>query len=94
MVSNGELAFLNNYSFDREEIFLVARCFGKILLEELKKDLEESPFSLSLENSTIARINNAPLNSVTKKVSKGFISKIRYLGYKISQIKYHCKNAF
>ena len=89
MVSNGELAFLNNYSFDREEISLVARCFGKILLEELKNDLEESPFSLSLDNSTIARINICALKVCYLKQfedEKGF--KRTHIQNKILGIKY------
>ena len=57
LAEEDKLLFFKDFTFEREEISMLAKCFGKCLIDELKKDLEESPFSLSIDNSTIARIN-------------------------------------
>ena len=49
------LAFLEKFTFEREEVSNIARCFGNFLIDELKKDLEASPFSVSIDNSTVAK---------------------------------------
>ena len=52
---HGRLRFVEKHTFTRAEISAIARSFGDFLLEELKNDLEKSPYSLSLDNSTVAK---------------------------------------
>ena len=48
------LNFFQNHGFDDEEISKMANCFGDSLIEQLKNDLAQSPFSLTLDNVTLA----------------------------------------
>ena len=48
------ISLFQHETFDREEISLVAKCFGHCILNDLQKDLSKSPFSLTIDNSTIA----------------------------------------
>jgi len=84
-----QLKFLSKYSFERGEISLFARCFGKFLVDELKKDLENSPFSLCIDNSTVAKKSICALKVRYLKEfadDKGMIRN--YLQNKIIGIKY------
>jgi len=57
MSSNKEIFFFENHTFEREEVSSIANCFGQCFLSQLKDDLEKSPFSFCIDNSTVARLN-------------------------------------
>jgi len=42
---------------EREEISLIARSFGRCILEKLKQDLSHTPYSIMLDSSTMVRKN-------------------------------------
>jgi len=50
-------SFFSKYSFERNEISLISRCYGKCILEKLKKDLSNSPYSFTIDSSTVAKKN-------------------------------------
>jgi len=52
MVINKKINFFSKRGFDDEEISKVAKFFGKTFIEQLKKDLSSSPFSLTVGNVT------------------------------------------
>jgi len=57
MAKEKNLSFLKNHSFEREEISLIARSFGECLTNELKKELSQTPYSLIVDNCTVAKKN-------------------------------------
>ena len=52
MALDNKVGFLKKYGFDREEIGKMTCSLGESLLKETKKILEESPFSLIIDNVT------------------------------------------
>ena len=57
MYLNNQITFFRDHTFEREEMSNVANCFGECLLNQLKDDLEKSPFSFCIDNSTVSRLN-------------------------------------
>jgi len=55
MQSHGKLNFLQSFSFLESDISKVANVWGDYLSEELEKDLNESKYSLCVDNSTIGK---------------------------------------
>jgi len=52
MAISNKLKFLNSFSFHKEEVSKISNELGNCLLEELKEDLSNSPYSLSVDNVT------------------------------------------
>jgi len=57
MAMEKKLDFFTKNNFDREEISLIARCYGKHLLTKLADDLRSSPYSFTIDSSTVSRTN-------------------------------------
>ena len=55
IVEKRKVYLFEHETFDRGDISLVAKCFGHTILKQLKKDLSESSFSITIDSSTIAR---------------------------------------
>ena len=90
MINEKRTFFFQNYSFSWDEISLVSRSVGKILVEDLKEDLRSSPYSLTIDNSTVAKKNITALKvkylkervdeeGFTKNVLQNKIIAIKYL---------------
>ena len=54
MAEKKQLNFFLNHGFDDEEISKVANMFGRSIIEQIKEDLIQSPFSLTVDNVTVA----------------------------------------
>lgn len=96
LAKEDKLGFLEKFTFEREEVSNLARWFGHFLINELKKDLELSPFSLSIDNSTIAKktICALKVRFLKKSLDENGIRR-NYLQSKLIGIKYlkHSSNA-
>ena len=57
MAKDKKLNFLRSFYFNAEEISMISNELGHYLLEELKKDLSVSPYSLSVDNVTVHGTN-------------------------------------
>ena len=57
MAKNQKLKFFTMFSFNEEEISTISNELRHCLLEELKEDLSNSPYSLSLDNVTVNGTN-------------------------------------
>ena len=55
MFHQNKFLFLKNLSFEREEISMMARSFGDFKIEELKNELSNTPFSVIIDNATVAK---------------------------------------
>jgi len=55
MSEENKIGFLKKYNFDREEISKMTCSIGDSLQEEIKKSLEERPFSLIIDNVTVSK---------------------------------------
>ena len=61
MAREKRLRFFEESTFHREEISSVARCFGKCILKNLENDLKNSPYSFTIDSSTVSRRNISAL---------------------------------
>ena len=57
MAKSQKLKFLNEFNFHEEEISAISNDLGHCLLEELKNDISNTPYSLSLDNVTVCGKN-------------------------------------
>lgn len=89
LVEQGRVSFFKGNTFERSEISLIARCYGRYLLDNIKQDLIKSPFSFTIDSSTVAKKNIVALKVRYMKEtldSKGF--KKSYLQNKVVGIRY------
>jgi len=57
MAEDNNMDFLRTSSFTEEDISKACQCFGENLLNDLKEELKQNPFSISLDSATIAGEN-------------------------------------
>ena len=67
------LDFFQKHGFDDEEISKMANCFGDCIIEQIKDDISQSPFSLTLDNVTLAgkSICGLQVKYLKKYISEG-----------------------
>ena len=81
MAKENKLGFLGTFSFDSEEISNIAVEFGACILEEIKTDLENTKYSMSVDNVTI---NGTGMCGVKVRYLKQYEHKIQDSGTQTS----------
>jgi len=87
MTKRNKIHFFSFFSFDGEEIAKISTAFGKCLLSDITDDLSSGRYSLSIDNSTVAKESIGGLKVRYLKDYEDFVTGVNDLKTAIIKTK-------